>query len=300
MKTEIRAKDRIRTDRRRVNKQPAADIIRKVKAAEKAFHNGCGWASDLAQGISFFESAFGNTVTALEEIDDMAARRKIDERSEKRVLAALRKLRQYSSTMAVDDQPLTVTGIIEDFQQLYLIADEFHRLASELQALIRSRTKAVSKKERSKDGKQIEADRLKSSPGRDFYKKVKAADEAFQSGCGWAFNLAEGISFFETAFLDTVTALRDIELMANKLQLSERSVEQVLAGLHKLQHYSRMMAMDEPLTVVGIIEGAQGLYEIADELVNIAAEAKALVRSRSKTSRRTRKLEQEAILRQIN
>lgn len=113
-----------------------------------------------------------------------------------------------------------------------------------------------------------------------------AAQQSFKKGCGWAVELAEGISYFETAFEKAFISLDDLKEMADQHQLDDHS-NRVIDALKKLNTYSQVMKMDkEPLTAAAIITATQGLYDISDELERLATEAKALMKSRRRAKTR--------------
>lgn len=118
---------------RNVRKNPQnKQLIQDLKEAHDLFQNGCGWAADLSERISDFQSDFFSLVTSLEELQNTVATRQLEVNTADKCRKAMKRLGKYCRLMGRDDEPLTVLGIMQDCEQIEEHKQRFAKLLEDL------------------------------------------------------------------------------------------------------------------------------------------------------------------------
>src|SRR3954452_17988490 len=94
-----------------------------LKAACEALEVSCGWAINLSEAISDFDSSFSNALADLKKLIGQLSERQFEVTERLKIRKALQQIRSYSRKMASDEEPLSIAGIMEDVRQIVEIAN---------------------------------------------------------------------------------------------------------------------------------------------------------------------------------
>ena len=98
--------------------------------------------------------------------------------------------------------------------------------------------------------------------------EIQQAREHFEVGCNWARSLSEEIAGFNDDFCEIASTLEELQ----EHEFDKASAKKVRRALLELRKYTRLMAaVDEPLSVLGIIEDLQQVDEYLQMLKDLRA-----------------------------
>ena len=88
----------------------------------------CNWAFSLSEGVAEFQDSISDVITSLDKLTIRSRTRDLDPTQQRKIRAALWRLRQYSRNMADDSEPLSVIGICEDLGEMDELSQRLKRV----------------------------------------------------------------------------------------------------------------------------------------------------------------------------
>jgi hypothetical protein len=103
-------------------------MLEEVKCASTSLDVSCGWAVDLSEEMSYFQSSFLRVQEMLKELSGRLRDQKLEKEVRRKIRGVLLQVRKYSRQMADDRDPVTIDGFLWDAQTMFEIEEELRKL----------------------------------------------------------------------------------------------------------------------------------------------------------------------------